>query len=426
MFNTFQKKLFLLATPLIIIIIFLNSIINCSFLCVTAKCDENPQSLKLYARYAAMIDGESKRILYGKDFNKQVPMASTTKIMTLIIALEYCDKNFNATTSSYAASMPDVQLNASKGEQFKIEDLYYSLMLKSHNDTAVIIAENVAYYYLCKLKQNDNQTYNSLNSLYDLSFINNYQFNSEFIKDLTYEQSKTLVKIFTGLMNEKAKMLGCCATNFVTPNGLDGSNENGIHSTTAYELCLIMAYCINNEDFLHITQTKEYSFQSLSKKNYTVTNANAFLDMYDNIISGKTGFTADAGYCYICAYKDQSKTLIVALLACGWPSNKTYKWKDSKTLLDYGRKFFQNTEIINATIRFYVPIKDKKNNYAIIQDSLSYTTLSSGDENFTIKYNIPEIVESTDSILEKSYICDDELILYESQPLITGTIKMKP
>ncbi|MDO5382612.1 MAG: hypothetical protein Q4F06_07860 [Eubacteriales bacterium] len=426
MFNTFQKKLKFFATPLIIIIIFINSITNCNSLCITVKCDEELKPANLYARYAAMIDGESKRVLFGKDFNRQVPMASTTKIMTLIIALEYCDKNFKATTSAYAASMPDVQLNASKGEQFKIEDLYYSLMLKSHNDTAVIIAENVAYYYLCKLKQNDDQTCNSLNSLYDLSFINNYQYNSEFIKDLTHEQSKTLVKIFTGLMNEKAKMLGCRSTNFVTPNGLDGSDENGIHGTTAYELCLIMAYCINNDDFLHITQTKEFSFQSINQKKYTVTNANAFLDMYDNIISGKTGFTADAGYCYICAYKDYEKTLIVALLACGWPSNKTYKWKDTKNLLDYGTKYYNNKKIIDATIRFYVPVKDKKNNYAIIQDTLSYSTLASENDIFTIKYTIPEIIESKDSTIEKSYICNDELILYESQPIITDIIKMKP
>lgn len=110
----------------------------------------------------------------------------------------------------------------------------------------------------------------------------------------------------------------------MTPNGLDASDENGIHQTTAYDLSVMMSYCIKNPDFIEITKSSSYSFSNLDGKRYSVTNANAFLSMYDNIISGKTGFTADAGYCYVCAYKDENKTFIVALLACGWPNNKSY------------------------------------------------------------------------------------------------------
>ena len=69
--------------------------------------------------------------------------------------------------------------------------------------------------------------------------------------------------------------------------------------------------------------------------------------MYDNIISGKTGFTADAGYCYVCAYKDENKTFVVALLACGWPNNKSYKWTDSKVLLDYARNNFEKQVLLD-------------------------------------------------------------------------------
>ena len=126
-------------------------------------------------------------------------------------------------------------------------------------------------------------------------------------------------------MNKKAEQLGCVNTHFVTPNGLDGEDEGGIHSTTAAELATIMAYCIKNSEFLKITQTKDYTFSSIIKNEkelsnsdstnsskdfsiskgitYSVGNANAFLNMYENIISGKTGFTGNAGYCYICAYK---------------------------------------------------------------------------------------------------------------------------
>lgn len=263
-----------------------------------------PQSL--YAQYAALVDGDNNRLLYGKNADKKVPMASTTKIMTCIIALEYAPLNLKCKTSGYASSMPEVKLYASKDEVFCLEDMLYSLMLRSHNDTAVIIAENVASYYLTGKGET------------------------------LPESSQELVSVFTGLMNQKAAELGLCSTYYITPNGLDAEDSNGIHSTTAYELAVVMSYCIKNDTFLKITQTHDYSFSS-DKRSYSVTNANTFLNMYPGIISGKTGFTAQAGYCYVCAYKDDDRTLIAVVLACGWPFNKTYKWSDCKKLFDYGR-----------------------------------------------------------------------------------------
>ena len=247
--------------------------------------------------------------------------------------------------------MPDVQLNAINGEQFTIKDLYFSLMLRSHNDTAVIIAENAAYYYICNLSDKER---NEL--IYDISFIPDYSNNSSFLKNISKEQSKILVRIFTDLMNKKALEAGCTNTHFVTPNGLDASDENGIHQTTAYDLSVMMSYCIKNPDFIEITKSSSYSFSNLDGKRYSVTNANAFLSMYDNIISGKTGFTADAGYCYVCAYKDENKTFIVALLACGWPNNKSYKWTDSKVLLDYARNNFEKQVLLDNIKTFNVKV----------------------------------------------------------------------
>ncbi len=142
-------------------------------------------------------------------------------------------------------------------------------------------------------------------------------------------------------MNEKAVTLGCTQTHFITPNGLDASDETGEHATTARELAVIMSYCIQNEDFLKITQTREHQFGS-----YSVSNANAFLNMYDGVLSGKTGFTGNAGYCYVCACRYDGKTFIAALLACGWPPSKTYKWQDCRTLLNWGKEHFNYEEII--------------------------------------------------------------------------------
>ena len=150
------------------------------------------------------------------------------------------------------------------------------------------------------------------------------------------------VKGFADKMNEKARELGCESTSFVTPNGLDDEK----HYTTAKELCMISAYAIQNEDFLKIIQTPQYQFQDQSgKRSFTVNNHDAFLGMYDGAIGIKTGFTGNAGYCYVGALTRDDRTFIVALLACGWPSNKTYKWADTKKLMQYGITQFKKIKL---------------------------------------------------------------------------------
>ena len=98
----------------------------------------------LYAQSAVLIDADAGRVLYAKDAEHQRPMASTTKIMTLIVALENANPDDVVTVSDYAASMPDVQLHLRAGEHYRLGDLLYSMMLESHNDSAVAIAEHVA------------------------------------------------------------------------------------------------------------------------------------------------------------------------------------------------------------------------------------------------------------------------------------------
>ena len=105
-------------------------------------------------------------------------------------------------------------------------------------------------------------------------------------------------------MNLKAREIGCEDTYFITPNGLDAENENGIHSTTAEDLARILRYCImespKKEDFLAITRMPSYTFWNYSKTQvYQCTNHNAFLGMMDGALTGKTGFTGNAGYCYV-------------------------------------------------------------------------------------------------------------------------------
>ncbi|MGN0404255.1 MAG: serine hydrolase [Bariatricus sp.] len=270
-----------------------------------------PEELRnLHALSAVLMDADSRRVLISKDGETMRPMASTTKIMTCILALEAMNEEKESaqkeivTVSKNAASQPKVHLQMAEGEQYYLEDLLYSLMLESHNDSAVAIAEHIA----------------------------------------------GSVEQFAGKMNEKAKEIGCTNAHFITPNGLDAEDDGGKHSISAADLARIMSYCIlespKAEEFLEITQQKSYSFSNVEgTRNFTCTNHNLFLDMMEGALSGKTGFTGEAGYCYVGALEDEGRTFVVALLGCGWPNNKSYKWTDTKKLMQYALNTYQYRDV---------------------------------------------------------------------------------
>ena len=293
---------------------------------------EEEPSLSLYATSAVLMDADSGRVLYGKASDVPMAMASTTKIMTCILVLENGNPEDVVSVSSYAASMPKVKLYVHKGEEYRVGDLLYSLMLESHNDTAVVLAEYIGRKLLLReLGEQDTDKYTA-----------------EYMAEYTTEESVLAVEAFAGLMNQKAEELGCKDTWFITPNGLDATQtitqKNGEavqkeHHTTAEELAKIMAYCIKQspqkEAFLQITRTANYSFAS-NGRSFSCVNHNAFLNMMEGALSGKTGFTNKAGYCYVGALERDGRTYVVALLACGWPNNKSYKWSDTRELMAYG------------------------------------------------------------------------------------------
>lgn len=287
------------------------------------------EELSLYAGAAVLMDAGSGRVLYEKNGFQSMAMASTTKIMTCIIALENCGLDVEAEVSAYAASMPKVKLNARKGEKYLMKDLLYSLMLESHNDSAVVIAENIGRELLLG------------------------EFREKSIAEYTAEESRKAVAAFAALMNQKAKELGCEDTWFITPNGLDATETIQLsdgtevvkeHTTTAADLAAVMAYCIQTspqkEAFLEITRTSSYSFHA-NGRSFSCSNHNSFLNMMDGALSGKTGFTNKAGYCYVGALERDGKVLTVALLACGWPNHKTYKWSDTRELMEYGLAHYE-------------------------------------------------------------------------------------
>ncbi|MCD7957612.1 MAG: D-alanyl-D-alanine carboxypeptidase [Lachnospiraceae bacterium] len=346
----------------------------------------------MYARCAVLMDGGSGRVLYDQNGDVPLPMASTTKIMTCILALEALGEaedgtsdpdseaeaapktsaetdtaqsadsgtdtsaDIICTVSGTASAQPEVKLGMVKDDTFYLSDLLYSLMLESHNDTAVCIAETIG----------------------------------------------GSVEGFATMMNAKAREIGCTQTYFITPNGLDAEDENGEHHTTAHDLALIMRYCITEspqrEAFLAVTQTASYSFSNISgTRSYSCTNHNAFLNLMEGAISGKTGFTSKAGYCYVGALERDGKLLIVALLACGWPNNKGYKWVDTKKLMNYGLSEYELRDITAKVPQTgEIPVTDgQQEQVATLAESPpSVEILMRSDEEVEIRVEMLQTIEA--------------------------------
>lgn len=323
------------------------------FVNITALAEENEEAPEqLYARSAVLMDADSGRVLFGKEEREIRPMASTTKIMTCILALENQEEGQVVTASAYAAGRPKVKLGVKEQEQFYLRDLLYSLMLESHNDSAVVIAEGIS----------------------------------------------GTVEEFAKLMNQKAGELGCQDTHFVTPNGLDDSDEGGIHATTARDLATIMRYCIKQspcrEEFLEITRTKNYQFSDVDGgRSFSCVNHNAFLDMMDGALTGKTGFTSDAGYCYVGALERDGRTFIVALLACGWPNNKSYKWTDTRKLMEYGIANYQYRDVWEDVVLPDVEVKNGVEEESPYETELYMPVCVEGKEEIPLLLRADEGVE---------------------------------
>ena len=316
---------------------------------IRVQAEGTPENL--YARSAVLMDADTGRILFGKNDNEVMPMASTTKIMTLLVTLEHADLDEIVEVSARAASMPDVQLHIREGERYRLQDLCYSLMLESHNDSAVAIAEHVG----------------------------------------------GTVEGFAAMMNQKAKHLGCYHTYFITPNGLDAEDEHGKHSTTARDLARIMRCCMKNETFLSITREPSWTFTDVDgSRSFTVQNKNAFLQMMEGALTGKTGFTNEAGYCYVGALERGEKRLIAVVLACGWPNHKTWKWADTKALMNYGLEDYHK-ETVGSDRMALEPVSvmdGQKERVEILTDAASEDFLLKEDDEFTMEVLVPDVLKA--------------------------------
>ena len=236
--------------------------------------------LNVSARAAVLIDGATGRALYALNADKRYPMASTTKIMTALLALERCDLSETVTASANASGVPGTSIYLGEGEQLSMKDMLLGLMLRSGNDAAVAIAEHVS----------------------------------------------GSVEAFARLMNARAAALGADA-NFVTPNGLDAPG----HGATARAMALIAREALKNEDFREIVSTQRAVIPWRdSEYSRVLVNKNRLLKEYEGATGVKTGFTTPAGRCLVFSARRDGMELIGVVMNCGgW-------FDEAERMLDWG------------------------------------------------------------------------------------------
>ena len=280
--------------------------IVCLSILLPVKTLADNNNLNINAESAILIDGDTGKILYEKSaYEKRAP-ASTTKIMTALLALEHCKTTDVATVTSEAiTSVPSGYSTdlLKMGEELTIKDLLYALLLPSSNEAANVLAIHIA---------------GSIDS-------------------------------FASMMNTKAMDLGCKNTHFVNPNGVHDDN----HYSTAYDLSLIAKEAMKNDIFRQIVTTASYTLphsNKYSRIDRTLITTNDLIkkqsnNYYEYAIGIKTGFTTPAKNCLVSSATKDGKTLIAVVLRSNTDNNR---YNDTKTLFNYGFDNFSKKDIVKS------------------------------------------------------------------------------
>ena len=379
------KKLFIL------FLLFLIFIPNCLVFAESDNSVENEVDLEINSPVALLIESETGTILYEKKaFDKMYP-ASTTKIMTAILALENCDLNDIATVSRDAVmSVPVDYTNANLqvGEELTIKDLLYAFLIPSANDCGYVLAEHIA----------------------------------------------GSTEKFAEMMNLKATELGCKNTNFTNPSGIHDDN----HYSTAYDLALIGRYAMKNETFREIVSTSSYNLPATNKYDSTdrrFVSTNFLIResqtkyYYEYATGVKTGFTDEAGDCVVASAKKDGIEYIAVILDAGY--NKDWlkeKFLDSVTLFNYAFENYTTKSLGNQgevfdKVRVSGATKDTKMLDIVLKDDISAFIKKSDfqnnyEPNVVIDHDLKAPIIKGELIGSVSYNVDD--VTYTSY-LIAGS-----
>jgi D-alanyl-D-alanine carboxypeptidase (penicillin-binding protein 5/6) len=253
-----------------------------------------PKPPTITARAAILIDADTGEILYSHNANARVPMASTTKIMTAMLALESLDLDTKVKVSANAVAVDGSKASLQKGEVLTVEQLLYALLVVSGNDASVALAEATA----------------------------------------------GSVPAFVEKMNEKAKALGLTNTHFVNPNGLN----NKKHFSSAKDLSTLARYALQNLVFRRIVNTTDFALPTLKgQAPRKFKNQNVLLRKLDWVTGVKTGSTPYAHYCVVASGTVEGVSLIAVVLGA---AQDDVRWSEAQALLEYGFSLNPNTILV--------------------------------------------------------------------------------
>ena len=287
------------------------------------------------AKSYALYNPDTKSFLYQKNADKRLPMASTTKIITALIAIESLDLDESVTVPKEAVGVEGSSLYLKENDELTVKDLIYSLMLQSANDAATVLALRIS----------------------------------------------GSIEAFADTMNERAASIGAKDTQFKNPHGLDDDE----HYTTAHDLSLITAEALKNETFRTVSSTYKYSFK-IGDNTRTVVNHNKLLKSYDGCIGVKTGYTKRCGRCLVSAAERDGIRLIAVTL------DDPDDWRDHTALLEHG---FDRLEAIDLSSTVTIPdslptISKDGARLGIILEKNTVTKLK--NEPFTYTIDLPNYI----------------------------------
>lgn len=298
------------------------------------------ENLGLSAESYILIDGNTGRVLYERDAHRKMPMASTTKIMTALVALEEGSVEDKVTIKRECVGIEGSSIYLRDGEIITLKDMLYGLMLRSGNDAAEAIALHIG----------------------------------------------GSIENFVSLMNKKAQSIGALNTNFVNPHGL----HDDLHYSTAYDLALITKAAFSYDEFANIVKSKSY-IADREENNYFY-NKNKTLWQYEGGDGVKTGYTIRSGRCLVSSASKNGMRLIAVSLRAGDWFNDNYK------LLDYGFNNYKQSFIYDKgqfVKKINVTKGNKEHVNLVAEESFFYPLKEGEREKIKISIDVPSDIEAT-------------------------------
>ena len=288
-------------------------------------------SPEISARSAIVYHAEDERVLYEKNAESKMLIASTTKIMTALVAMEHCSMSDSVQITQGMANVEGSSMYLQAGETYTVRELLYGLMLASGNDAATAIAIHAA---------GDEAS-------------------------------------FAALMNQKAAELGMYNTCFENPHGLDGEN----HYSTAKDMAVLASYAMENEQFADIVGTRHITI-----KNLTYVNHNKLLWQCDGVIGIKTGYTMAAGRTLVTCCRRNGQTLICVTLSA------RDDWNDHKKLYDWAYGAYRERLVLEKDTCFRVPIVSGNDDMICVEPLIDVTVFAEEADEVSYRVELPRFV----------------------------------